>query len=62
MNNLNCVCVNIYSQLNQLLQTFQASTVGSTSYTHSGGEANIPSTTGQLGTPGRFSGDGGDTS
>lgn len=65
-NNFACVCVNIYDQLSQMLQNFQANSVGSGSetFTHGGGFGDsIPSSSSaQLGNPGRFGGEGGDNS
>ena len=64
MNNFACVCVNIYSQLSQLLQSFQANSLRDTStFTHDGGFGDNPMRNDPgsgLGTPGRFS-DGNDS-
>ena len=37
MNNLSCVCVNIFSQLSQLIANFGASQASSGTFTHTGG-------------------------
>ena len=63
MNNIACVCVNIFGQLSQLLQTFQANSLssggGSTgTFTHDGGFGDNPvrNMQGGSGSPdGRFS-------
>ena len=56
MNNLSCVCVNIFSQLSQLLTTFGASQTSSSTFTHTGGfgDGQMPQSTLGLGQDGRM--------
>jgi hypothetical protein len=58
MNNLSCVCVNIFSQLSQLLTTFGASQTSSSTFTHTGGfgDGQMPQSTLGLGQDGRMGG------
>ena len=56
MNNLSCVCVNIFSQLSQLLNNFSTISTSSSTFTHDGGFTQAPPQgSASLGNDGRFS-------
>ncbi len=58
MDNLSCVCVNIFNQLSQLLQTFQRHSTSSSSFSHTGGFGDsLPSGSQSLGNESRFNTD-----
>ena len=62
MNNpFQCVCVNIFNQLSNLLETFQTHSTSSSTFSHTGGFGDtIPQSSVGLGTAGRgLSGDSG---
>ena len=62
MNNIQCVCIDIYQQLSQLLQSFTQQATSATTFTHNGGFGDtIPSGSTTLGNDGRFSGLGSDS-
>ncbi len=56
MNNIQCVCVNIFQQLSQMLQSFSRHSTSSSTFTHDGGfGTSTPEPQATLGTDGRFS-------